>query len=114
VTTPLQEVQDGLRREQSKYELFSDDFLLVLRAEQIDEHVVGTSPQYRCLQMAAFLANLKGHNASLKNLFPDDSNDKKLSMLPDEKDRVFDVDLGILMLNGYSTPCPQYPSIPIP
>jgi hypothetical protein len=30
-------------------------------------------------------------------------NENKLSVLPDEKDRLFDVELGVLMLNGSLT-----------
>jgi hypothetical protein len=55
--------------------------------------------------MAALLANVKGHSGSFRNLIPDDSIDNKLSVLPDKKDREFDVELGILMLNGYYIPC---------
>jgi hypothetical protein len=31
---------------------------------------------------------------------PEDSVENKLSVLPDKKERLFDVELGILMLNG--------------
>ncbi len=49
--------------------------------------------------MAALIAaRLKGRNATRKDV--ESLEDNKLSVLPDEKNREFDVELSILMLNG--------------
>ncbi len=43
---------------------------------------------------------LRGHNAKRAAPLPEDTIDNKLFVLPEKKDRIFDVELGILMLNG--------------
>jgi hypothetical protein len=51
--------------------------------------------------MAAILVNNFRSHGSFKKSVPEDSTETKLSMIPDEKDREFDIELGVLMLNGY-------------
>jgi hypothetical protein len=45
---------------------------------------------------ALVVANLRGRNSGKV----DELEDAKLSVLPEEKDREFDLELGVLMLNG--------------
>jgi hypothetical protein len=49
---------------------------------------------------SALLVNFKGHGSMKKLSVPEDSIENKLNVLPDEKDREFDIELGVLMLNG--------------
>ncbi len=51
--------------------------------------------------MAAILVNNLRSRASLRKSVPEGSIENNLAMIPDEKDREFDLELGVLMLNGY-------------
>ncbi len=49
--------------------------------------------------MAAQMAAIKARRA--KGIAPpDDMVENKLSILPEQKDRIFEIELGMLMLNG--------------
>ena len=48
--------------------------------------------------MPSIIAN---HSIPNRATLTEDSTESKLLTLPDEKDREFDVELGMLMLNGY-------------
>ena len=50
--------------------------------------------------MAVQMATQRGRNFK-RNLSVPEETENKLSSLPDKKDRLFDVELGVLMLNGY-------------
>jgi hypothetical protein len=50
--------------------------------------------------MAAQMAVLRGHSAKRALPLTEDFIDNKQFVLPEEKERLFDVELGILMLNG--------------
>jgi hypothetical protein len=49
---------------------------------------------------STLLVNFKGHGSMKKLSVPEDSIENKLNVLPEEKDREFDIELGVLMLNG--------------
>jgi hypothetical protein len=49
--------------------------------------------------MAAQMASMRGHGTK-KAAPPEETVENKLTALPDEKDRAFDVELGLLTLNG--------------
>ncbi len=49
--------------------------------------------------MAAQMAAIKARKAKGIGL-PDDLIENKLSVLPEQKDRLFEIELGMLMLNG--------------
>ena len=48
--------------------------------------------------MAAIIAVVNNRNKNMPAA--NDSMESRFSVLPDEKDREFDIDLGMLMLNG--------------
>jgi hypothetical protein len=50
--------------------------------------------------MAAQMAAQRARNAKRAIPPPEDSIENKLSVLPDKKERIFDVEMEILMLNG--------------
>ncbi len=50
--------------------------------------------------MAAQVAAQRARNLKRALPLPEDSIENKLSLLPDKKERLFDVELEILMLNG--------------
>ncbi len=50
------------------------------------------------LHMAAFLAVVNNRNKKIPDAA--DIIESRYSVLPDEKDREFDIELGMLMLNG--------------
>ncbi len=52
--------------------------------------------------MAAFVVNFRGHGSIKKLSLIEDTIENKLAVLPEEKDREHDIELGVLMLNGYS------------
>ena len=58
--------------------------------------------------MAVQMAVQRGRDAK-RGPALDESIKNKLFVLPDKKERLFDVELGVLMLNGYSYPSYIYP-----
>jgi hypothetical protein len=51
--------------------------------------------------MAALIAaRLRGRDSNARDQAEQSMEDTKLSELPEEKDREFDLELGVLMLNG--------------
>jgi hypothetical protein len=50
--------------------------------------------------MAVQMAAQRGRNLKRALSAPEESIESKFSVLPDKKERIFDVELGVLMLNG--------------